>query len=98
MLMGGGARNQTDDEGERILTWAVDASAFIGAAQRINGGGSTGCGVFVHTPSPEATVVLEVTFRNGDELDGGHTTEEDILTPLSGVGSRSGEETGVPRR
>ena len=54
--------------------------------------------MFVHTPSPEATVVLEVTFRNGDELDGGHTTEEDILTPLSGVGSRSGEETGVPRR
>jgi len=33
MLMGGGARNPTDDEGERILTWAVDTSEFIGVAQ-----------------------------------------------------------------
>ena len=32
MLMGGGARNLTDDKGERILTWAVDAKAFIGVA------------------------------------------------------------------
>lgn len=62
------------------MTWAVDVSAFIGAAHCINGGRSTGSGVLVHTPGPKATVVLEGTFRNDDELDGGNTAEEDILT------------------